>query len=70
MAIPGDIVPGSNYAVGKVAAPAAGNQDFLSDPSGMVEHEDRPAASGGLPSAHKTGGSGADDDDIPVHHNR
>ena len=47
--------------VGEIAAAAAGHQDLLADPVGMLDHQHAPAAPTGRDRAHQAGGAAADD---------
>jgi len=54
--------------VGEVAAPAAGNQDLLARPVGMVEQQYTLAALTGRGGAEQPGGSGAEYNSVVFHH--
>ncbi len=45
--------------VGEIASSAAGDQDFLADPVGMIEHRNAAPAPPGLDGAHQPRGPGA-----------
>src|ERR1035441_8597217 len=47
--------------VGKVAAPTAGDQDFLADAIGVFQHGDAASALAGSDGAHQTGSASAQD---------
>src|SRR5438477_9756969 len=52
--------------IGEIAAAAAGNEDLLSDPIGVLEHNHAPASPPGFDGAHQSGGAGACYDDIEL----
>jgi hypothetical protein len=53
-------------AVGEIAAPAAGDADFLAQLARMLDQEHTAAALPDLRRAHHPGGARADDDGIPA----
>jgi hypothetical protein len=50
--------------VGKIAPAAAGNQDFLSQSLGMVQHRNPAASLAGFHGAHQSGRAAADNECI------
>src|SRR5258708_863462 len=52
--------------VGKVAAAAPGDQNFLADASGTFQHRHEFPALAGLDGAHEPGGPASEDDDIKL----
>ena len=48
--------------IGKVAAPAAGNQYLFADALGALQHGHAPPALAGLDGAHQPGRAGAEND--------
>jgi hypothetical protein len=56
--------------VGEVAAPAAGDEDFLAGGVAMFEHSDTTAAAAGMDGAHESGGACAKDEYVDLGHVR
>ena len=52
--------------VGEITAPAAGDQDFLADAIGMLEHGDTTPSFAGLDCAEESSGSSAKDQRVKV----
>jgi hypothetical protein len=52
--------------VGEVAAPAAGDENFLSDAVGVLEHRDAAASFAGFDGAHQSRGARAEDDCVEL----
>jgi hypothetical protein len=61
MRVGGEEMAGRGVDVGEVAASAAGDQDFASDPGIVLEDEDAPAPFARFDGAHQSGRAGADD---------
>ncbi len=64
MWIGGEEISRSRVQIGEVAAPAAGDQDLLADPVGMVKQKNPASAAARMDGAEKTCGAGAHDDHI------
>ena len=62
MWIRGDEIFRTAMNVGEVAATTAGDEDFLADAVGVLEHSDAAAAFAGLNGAHEARGACAEDD--------
>jgi hypothetical protein len=58
----------SRVHIGKIAAAAAGNADFLARIAGVVDHEDPTAALARLDARHHAGGSGPQDNHVEIGH--
>jgi len=66
MGIGGEEVFRRGVQIGEVAAAAAGDEDLLSRPVGVVEHEGAPSAPSRFDGAHQTGRACAQYEDIGV----
>jgi hypothetical protein len=55
---------GFHMEIGKIAPPAAGQQDFLAHPVGVFDHQYPAAALPGSHGTHQTGGATADNNHI------
>ena len=66
MRVGGDEIFRTAMQVGKVAAPAAGDQDLFADALGALKHGHAASAFAGFNGAHKAGRSGAENDYIEL----
>jgi hypothetical protein len=62
----GDVVRGRGAEVGEIAASAAGDENLVSEPRLVFEHENPPSAQAGHPGTEKPCGTPAHNDDLVV----
>ena len=64
MRIGGDKVFGCGVNIGEIATASAGNQDFLANAIGALQHGDAPSAFAGLHGTEQPGVSGAENQSV------